>query len=139
MGNATQEAVEKRQQKLTRTIMLLVLINVVCNVPQIILMFSYALTYSSLSKDANSCISDWVYTTGIIYNSQCGLNIFIYAGSNEQYRSAFIYYWKSVVFKERDKMKFNFLSSGGNGKHVVLHYIRMCLNRIWRSTSDYTI
>ena len=81
--------VEKREKKMTRTILILLLSHIVCNVPMLLFQGVY---FSTLHLNANT----W-YVVMIIYESQFSLNFFIYAGSNEQYRLGYRECWNYCI------------------------------------------
>ena len=83
--------IQKRDLKMLKTILLLILSHGICNLP-----LRFALFYNYIIPGAHLTLRIW-YGLMMIYESQFALNFFIYAGSNEQYRKAYLYYWKYLT------------------------------------------
>ena len=88
---------QKRDQKMTRTILLLIATHCVCNIPMLICQCLFVYDVMSYNDERNVII--WLILL-IVYLTQPALNFFIYAGSNEQYRLAYRDYWKYITFRE---------------------------------------
>ena len=94
LGNVFPRNLQDRQRKLTKVILFLVLSDVVCNSPEILL----------LPFDIPPNL---LYFSFILYNFQYAINVFIYAGSNSQYRKAYIYAWKCLITNQTTATKRN--------------------------------
>ena len=88
LGNVFPRNLQDRQRKLTKVILFLVLSDVICNSPEILL----------LPFDVPPNV---LYFSFILYNLQYAMNVFIYAVSNSQYRQAYIYAWKCLITNQK--------------------------------------
>ena len=86
-GGHTAKQIKRRDTKMLRTILLLILCHGICNLPMRI-----ALICDFVIQDSKLNLATW-YVLVMIYQSQYAINFFIYAGSNEQYRKKFMAYW----------------------------------------------
>ena len=88
------EQLKRRDAKMLKTILLLILLHGFCNLP-----LRAASFYNFISPDSKLTLSTQ-YVLMIIYQSQYAINFFIYAGSNEQYRKAYLYTWRYLTFQK---------------------------------------
>ena len=80
--------IRTREIKMTRTILSLIVFHGICSVPFLFYNELYLSSNNIITKnDATGAI---YYVLQALYNSQFCLNFVIYAGSNEQYRKAYI-------------------------------------------------
>ena len=94
-GNMPSE-LDKREIKMTKTILILIAVHGICNLPMVVFQGSFA--NSSLFLQTYSEGICW-HIFMIIYATQFGLNFFIYARSNSQYRQAYIDLWRFLSVK----------------------------------------
>ena len=84
-----------------KTILLLILSHGICNLP-----IRFALVFDFLIPDSIPNLSYW-YVYMMIYTSQYAINFFIYAGSNDQYKKAYLEFWKYLSCHDSKKQDIN--------------------------------
>ena len=81
--------IDKRESKMTRTILILIGVHVVCNIPMVLIqVLGNSVQSSSIGRREDGTIILW-HVVMIIWILQFSVNFFIYAGSNEQYQMAY--------------------------------------------------
>jgi hypothetical protein len=91
-GGHTAKQIKRRDTKMLRTILLLILCHGICNVPmRLALVCNFVIGSGSKLN-----LATW-YLLVMVYQSQYAINFFIYAGSNKQYRKAYSGYWKYLT------------------------------------------
>ena len=88
LGNASNLALKQREERLTRTILVLLLSHCICNVPTLL---TDTIIYSSFGSLMSwniviKCIFSIFY---ILFNFQFVINVFIYAGCNTDFQLAY--------------------------------------------------
>lgn len=91
MGN-TNIDLHEREVKMTKTILLLVLTNLICTVPPILLLYTELGLYIPRNV---------AYLINIVYNTQYAFNLFIYAVKSDQYRKAYLDYWNYLTCHDK--------------------------------------
>ena len=126
---------QKSDIKMTRTILLLILVHFICTVPALLIQTLYYMKFipdSRITQDI-LIISTW------ISDSIIALNFFIYAGSNEQYRNAYIYFWKYFPHECCRKNKVNVIKTTTEDSLLPLQ-MRLIIRQLQRNkTNVYTI
>ena len=85
---------KRRDLKMLKTILLLILLHGLCNLPlRGTTFYNFIFPESSLTLSTE-------YVLLMIYQSQYAMNFFIYAGSNEQYRKAYLYAWRYITLQK---------------------------------------
>ena len=107
--------IEKRDLKMTRTILLLVAIHCICNIPMLICQSLFVYDIMSFSDGRNALT--WLLLL-ILYLTQPALNFFIYAGSNDQYRLAYRDFWRYITIR-RDVILSTNTTKGNSSKGVI--------------------
>ena len=81
--------INERESKMTRTILILIGVHVVCNIPMVLIqVLGNSVQSSSIGRREDGTIILW-HIVMIIWILQFCVNFFIYAGSNEQYQMAY--------------------------------------------------
>ena len=102
LGNSTEQKLKKREAKLTKTILILVLSHTICNAPTLIIdtviysTFGSSITWNSLMQ----------YLCGvfyILYNFQFIINVFIYAATNKDFQNAYLDFLKWLTCQRSDQ------------------------------------
>ena len=106
---------EKRDLKMTRTILILVAIHCICNIPMLICQSLFVYDIMSFSDGRNALT--WLLLL-ILYLTQPALNFFIYAGSNDQYRLAYRDFWRYITIR-RDVILSTNTTKGNSSKGVI--------------------
>ena len=106
---------EKRDMKMTRTILLLVATHCICNIPMLICQSLFFYDIMSFSDGRNTLT--WLLLL-ILYLTQPALNFFIYAGSNDQYRLAYRDFWRYITIR-RDVILLPNTTKGNSSKGVI--------------------
>ena len=87
IGTSFPKQLQDRQNQLTKTILFLILADVLCNLPELFLIPFSAPNYV-------------VYLSCIVNKFQFVINFFIYALSNAQYRKAYLHFWTHLKCQE---------------------------------------
>ena len=88
---------DEREAKMTRTILILIGVHFLCNIPMVLIqMPTFSEPSSTSGIGENSSMILW-HVVMIIWISQFVLNFFIYARSNEQYQKAYYDLWKTFT------------------------------------------
>ena len=102
LGNANEEVLHKREMKMTRTILLLVMSHCICNIPTVFIDTIDGFVKAGFYKwnVVHECMAEILY---IIFDFQFLFNLFIYAASNEQFRMAYIDFWNLISCDKKYK------------------------------------
>ena len=81
---------ETRERKMTHTILILILLNMICWIP-------YQLANIVIFEVLEGKYEKWHYDIVVgLYFTQYGLNFFVYVLRSEQYRKSFSYCWRKT-------------------------------------------
>ena len=94
------ETLEKRERKMTLTILILILLNLFCWLPY---QLSNIYIFATRSEHVKSSEQFYFDLFIAIYFTQYSLNFFVYIVRSEQYRKAFLYFWHYLQLKIRMK------------------------------------
>ena len=100
-------ALEIRNKKMTRTILFLILMHICCNLPVVVYNIYYTIQLEIAEEQSIIAVlpfihsSAFYYVMNILYGSQSAINFFIYAFTNEHYKTAYIEFWNHLVCKEK--------------------------------------
>ena len=92
---------------MTRTILFLILMHICCNLPVVVYNIYYTIQLEIAEEQSFIAVlpfihsSTFYYVMNILYGSQSAINFFIYAFTNEHYKTAYIEFWNHLVCKEK--------------------------------------
>jgi len=98
--NSTKSLLERRNRKMTQTILLLTLVCGCCNMASVINVILNMVIMPLIDPnyyEPPACF----YIVSSIFEAQFGLNFLIYALKNDQYRSAYIEFWKFATNRNK--------------------------------------
>ena len=92
-----------REVKMTRTILLLLVIHGICNLPIAIFQIAASvLEFANIQKEGfQEGFQILAYIFSLAYMAQFGLNFFICIGSNEQYQMAYVTFWRYITLQAK--------------------------------------